>query len=759
MLLNKLKNFIKEHWVAIAVFVIANTVMFWPMYFKGLIPFPGDLLVSFFFPWKDGGFTGFNSWTTHKEYLAADAIRQIFVWKSIGFNLWNPYNFSGSFLFANLQSSFLFPGNLISWVPSVVLIMTLFGFFTYLFLRSLNLSQSAAIFGGLAAANISYLTGWQEILVNCQSALFLPLILLLINKNKTIFASIFLAFSIFGGHIQTTFYVYMIAGLYAIYRKDLMLFVVSCLLSVGLASIQLVPTIEAYFYSARETPANTALLVKTLFPWSSLITYFVSDFFGNTATLNLRLFNYADARSYIGSVAAVFSLFSVFKLKDNNVRFFLFLAALGFLFASWPLGLIFNYLRIPILSSVIPSRMIMIFLFACAVLSAYGFEWFLSNPRHSGLSRILFFVGAIFASLWFYVFLIKTPETLVSRNNLIIPTIVFGALLVLTFFKNKFPKLILIGIFVLAIFEPAYYFVKHQPFSSSKFIFPQHPVFQFLQNQAGYDRFLGFGTARMDNNFATYFKVFSPEGYDPLYIKRYGELIYSSKDGRYRPKEIPRSDASFFEEDNYYRNRLFDLLGVKYILDKNDLYKSDWEPEDYKFPKDKYELVWQQQKWKIYERKSILPRAFLADNYLVESNPQKILNKIYDPNFNLRNNIILEEEISVAPLSSFWPRPESSASAEIISYKPSKVIIKTKSREDSLLFLSDNYYVGWKAYVDGRETKIYRANYSFRAVPLPAGNHEVIFVYDPLSFKIGAATSIVSLLIILFLCLKKFSRT
>ena len=731
-----IRDFFKNHWLSIVVFSIANVVMFWPLYFKGLIPFPGDLLVSFFFPWSSGGFPGFDPWTTHKEYLAADAIRQMFVWKSLGFSLWNPYNFSGSFLFANLQSSLLFPG---SWVPNVVIIMTLFGFFTYLFLRSLKLSAPAAIFGGLAAANISYLTGWQEILVNTQSAVFLPLILLLINKNKTLWASIFLAFSVLGGHVQTTVYVYITAGLFAIYKKNIKAFVFTCLLSIGLAAVQLVPTIEAYFHSAREAPANAALIARTVFPIQGLLTYFASDLFGNTASFNFQLFNYPDARSYIGLVAAVFSLFAIYKIKEKSVRFFLALAVFGILFATWPLGLVFNFLHIPVLSSVVPARMIMVTLFAAAVLSAYGFEYVSKNK----LKIIpLLFTGLLFAGLWVYVLIVKTTDTIVSRNNLIIPTGVFVCLLVLLILKNRLFKLAVIGIFILAILEPGYYFVKHQPFSAPKFIFPPHPVFNFLKKVAP-DRFFGFGTARMDTNFATYYRVFDANGYDPLHIKRYGELIYSAKDGKYHPKEVPRSDASFTDEDNYYRNRLFDLLGVKYILDKEDEPKDEWQPDLGKFSENKYKIAWHDNKWSAFERLTVLPRAFLADNYIVESNPQKILDKIYDPSFDLRKTIILEES---PPSSS--PVAGSSSSANIVSYEPSQVVLQTQSDSPKLLFLSDNYYVGWKAFVNDKETKIYRADYSFRAVPVPPGETTVTFIYDPLSFKLGVGISIMSLLVL-----------
>ena len=115
--------------------------------------------------------------------------------------------------------------------------------------------------------------------------------------------------------------------------------------------------------------------------------------------------------------------------------------------------------------------------------------------------------------------------------------------------------------------------------------------------------------------------------------------------------------------------------------------------------------------------------------------------------------LILEE-----PISSFWPRPESTTSAEIVSYEPSRVVVQTQSSSQKILFISDNYYPGWKAFVGGHQTKIYRANYSFRAVSLPAGDHQVVFQYDPWSFKIGVITSVVSLFILL-VCLKRFSRT
>ena len=72
--------------------------------------------------------------------------------------------------------------------------------------------------------------------------------------------------------------------------------------------------------------------------------------------------------------------------------------------------------------------------------------------------------------------------------------------------------------------------------------------------------------------------------------------------------------------------------------------------------------------------------------------------------------------------------------------------LQVNARENSLLVLSDTYYPGWRAFVDGEETKIYRADYAFRAIPLNAGTHQVEFVYDPTSFKLGAGVTILGIL-------------
>ena len=64
------------------------------------------------------------------------------------------------------------------------------------------------------------------------------------------------------------------------------------------------------------------------------------------------------------------------------------------------------------------------------------------------------------------------------------------------------------------------------------------------------------------------------------------------------------------------------------------------------------------------------------------------------------------------------------------------------------LVLNDSYFPGWKATVAGRLEPIRQANFAFRAVLVPAGQHTVQFVFDPIIWKVGLGISGVTLLIL-----------
>jgi uncharacterized membrane protein YfhO len=135
-----------------------------------------------------------------------------------------------------------------------------------------------------------------------------------------------------------------------------------------------------------------------------------------------------------------------------------------------------------------------------------------------------------------------------------------------------------------------------------------------------------------------------------------------------------------------------------------------------------------------------------VSSYEVIKDKQKIISRFYDPLFNPRQTVILEENPGL-PASS---DSISSSDAKISSYSPNKVVVNVSSKNPGLLLLSDTYYPGWKAFINGGETKIFEADYSLRAVKIPGGKSTVSFVYDPLSFRAGLFVSLISVGIIFF---------
>src|SRR3989344_335016 len=206
--------------------------------------------------------------------------------------------------------------------------------------------------------------------------------------------------------------------------------------------------------------------------------------------------------------------------------------------------------------------------------------------------------------------------------------------------------------------------------------------------------------------------------------------------------------------------RLLSLLGIKYVL-----YFDDQNPKNSninKFPQNLFRPIWQNNNWYGLEYTKVLPRVFLTNTIHIQRNGQKIVDSLFDNNFDLSSNIILEEKPS--ELFSFpqnridLQKVSLDSSVKIAQYEPQKIEIITRTDKPQMLFLSDNYYPGWKAYIDDKETKIFRANYTFRAIYLPEGSHLVKFVYQPLSFKVGVVISFLAILTILVIIFLKINR-
>ena len=140
---------------------------------------------------------------------------------------------------------------------------------------------------------------------------------------------------------------------------------------------------------------------------------------------------------------------------------------------------------------------------------------------------------------------------------------------------------------------------------------------------------------------------------------------------------------------------------------------------------------------KVYQNLAVLPRAFVVHLATVLAEDQQAPHLLQDPAFDPSQAVILDrgEELITDPGQS---------RVEIVSYDAERVQVQAFLDRPGYLVLTDTYYPGWKATVDGVPTPVLRADLYFRAVPLPAGEHEVTFQYRPFSVKLGCSLGLAS---------------
>jgi len=148
-------------------------------------------------------------------------------------------------------------------------------------------------------------------------------------------------------------------------------------------------------------------------------------------------------------------------------------------------------------------------------------------------------------------------------------------------------------------------------------------------------------------------------------------------------------------------------------------------------------LIYNGPEMKIYGNPVSLPRAFFVNRYEV-ADGLTTLKKIESMSFNPRDVMYFQED----PKLTIEP-PHPAAKVEFTRYGIHNLELKTTTASNNLLFFSEAYYpVGWKAFIDGKETPIYRADYLFRAVMVPGGIHKVEMKFEPKGFFIGKNLSL-----------------
>jgi hypothetical protein len=185
---------------------------------------------------------------------------------------------------------------------------------------------------------------------------------------------------------------------------------------------------------------------------------------------------------------------------------------------------------------------------------------------------------------------------------------------------------------------------------------------------------------------------------------------------------------------------LLDALNVRYVLARDTLLLEGLE------------LV-HDSDVAVYQNADARPRAYLVDEVRVIADGAALLRAMAQPSF--RPDLWAYSERTIPGLKTPDSREAAAraldggvtgGTARIVSYRDEQVVVQVTPERSSLLVLADAHYPGWKASVDDREVPIHRVNHTFRGVVVEPGDREVVFRYEPASFRVGVLLSLLGFL-------------
>jgi hypothetical protein len=195
-------------------------------------------------------------------------------------------------------------------------------------------------------------------------------------------------------------------------------------------------------------------------------------------------------------------------------------------------------------------------------------------------------------------------------------------------------------------------------------------------------------------------------GYEPMMLRRYAELMNAARGAPIATRTPVLAAVG--------SHPVIDMLGARVWM-------------TWRYPRDP---DWQRQGrplfgYEIEDNPNALPRAWLVDNAVVIESKEERLKQMARGPFDPRRTVILEELPNELP-----PVPsETPGRVKVLSRSPGEYVIEAENAADAYLVLSEAYYPGWSAEVDGRPVDVVPANHLIQAVRLPPGKHVVRFSY------------------------------
>ncbi|UCF61946.1 MAG: YfhO family protein [Anaerolineaceae bacterium] len=735
---------IKAKHLPIILVVLGPLILFGPMLLRGEALFWGTPLLQFV-PWREFAFQ-----TLSEGYLP----------------LWNPQLGMGAPLFANYQSALLYPPNVLlvitgsAWGHGLLVTLHLMwaGIGMVVLTRRLGLGFLGQTVSALAFGLSGYLVARGGFLSINAAVAWLPWILLTVDRlgkcvemdgwsrdtiKATLWFSAALALQWLAGHAQTAWYTFLIACTWACWMtirsggwnglKRLSVHLIgAAVLAFGLSAVQLLPTVEYLLNSHRVSYLDPEFaLTYSFWPWR-LLDLFLPGLFGNPAQGNYWGYgNYWEDAIYVGILPFILALIAIWrglrgKDQASLIRFLLGLALIAFIFALGKNTPIFPLLfrHVPTFNLFqAPSRWNLILIFVLAMLAGIGAEYLRPPTGRTLYWTRLGTVGAAVVGFaaWIGSLLIEGVEPSFIRAFTVSGFWLFVAGVIILKVPEGFSWkwVVIVGLVVLTDLAYAGFGLNPSvPLSVFRgdsalkdIVADEHRVYMpsDVEYQLKFKQTHRFDTFNPDidwrivrdiglPNTPILNDIASANNFDPLLPDRYVQWTEMIE-----------------EASPDHRLNLLTLMDVGWlaVLDPG----SDLGVR--------------------YEAVPGAERIRMVSEAVVVSSAAEALSIVSKPDFDPMRIVVLEDDT----LSSL-PSGGGGEFILIENSDPSVVNIRVETTEGSWLLLSDTWYPGWSVELDGAETKLYKADFLFRAVWVPPGTHSIEFRYRSPLFFIGAVLSV-----------------
>lgn len=677
------------------------------------------------------------------------------------FPFWNPYISCGQPFFAALQHGLLYPVSALGFLfpfegafKCVFVFHFVFaGLGIYLLLRQLDLQPGAS----LAGAGILVFSGVMASVINLMTTLIaaswlsyvfsfflaarsreskLPWIMLLAlacsmqfyaGQPEVMYMSV-LAITVFGLVAASRLAEYLDLG------KILLLALCFIIL---LALIELVPFLQFLKLSHRESFSSwSAQTVWSLPPWQLLdlaIPSFLQSRLGEGTPLGQEWLK--NIYFGIGGIFLIFFGYGNRTLRRSwwafsGVALFSILVSFG----SYTYFYKFITMVAPGLKAIrYPVKFLVIGNWCLAVLAAFGMHCICRgiNQGSTEKSHLVKKLGVVYALFALTIFLCGQWYAWPARYLLLaIFTVVVLLLVVLQYVQAGRIYLVLAS--AIAIFVSSFYFTWGAEKLASVSNMRHQGEFKRSIDTLGLARFaftpktyaVITGAAPDASDYMDIYKVedlslwesvpnmamtgheYIAKGYESIYLDRFFSF--------YGLTSFQKSPSA---------SNILDLLGVKYIV-------SLWDIKD-----SNLSLV-KENGWKIYQNQRVWPRVFTTGS-------------------NVKSNTLGE---AIRQLQGGY---DGQTVPKIKAYDPHNIVLEAESPTLANLVLTDTYYPGWQATIDGQATVIFPAYYMMRGVSVPAGKHTIVFSYLPDNFRWAALVTAGTCLffILYFICRVKTMMT